>query len=72
MGVPSAAVMGVRWAFDGFSLETAVTLVFGDLVLDTGTRQLLRRDVELRLSPKAFELLLLLCSLALLLLPLPQ
>lgn len=32
-------------------------LGFGDLVLDIGTRQLLRGDEELRLSPKAFELL---------------
>lgn len=35
-------------------------LVFGDLSLDIGTRQLLRGDQELRLSPKAFELLKLL------------
>ena len=35
-------------------------LGFGDLVLDIGTRQLLRGDRELRLSPKAFELLRLL------------
>jgi DNA-binding winged helix-turn-helix (wHTH) protein len=34
-----------------------VRLVFGDLILDIGTRQLLRGDEELRLSPKAFELL---------------
>jgi DNA-binding winged helix-turn-helix (wHTH) protein len=32
-------------------------LGFGDLILDIGTRQLLRGDQELRLSPKAFELL---------------
>src|SRR5512134_1950282 len=32
-------------------------LGFGDLILDVGTRQLLRGDQELRLSPKAFELL---------------
>jgi DNA-binding winged helix-turn-helix (wHTH) protein len=37
-----------------------VRLGFGDLVLDIGTRQLLRGDQELRLSPKAFELLRLL------------
>ena len=35
-------------------------LCFGDLILDTGTRQLLRGGQELRLSPKAFELLTLL------------
>lgn len=35
-------------------------LGFGDLVLDIGTRQLLRGGEELRLSPKAFELLKLL------------
>ena len=35
-------------------------LGFGDLILDTGTRQLLRGGQELRLSPKAFELLTLL------------
>ena len=35
-------------------------LGFGDLVLDFSTRQLLRGDQELRLSPKAFELLRLL------------
>ena len=35
-------------------------LGFGDLVLDVGTRQLLREGRELRLSPKAFELLRLL------------
>ena len=32
-------------------------LGFGDLILDIGTRQLLRGSEELRLSPKAFELL---------------
>jgi DNA-binding winged helix-turn-helix (wHTH) protein len=37
-----------------------VRLGFGDLVLDIGTRQLHRGDHELRLSPKAFELLRLL------------
>ena len=35
-------------------------LGFGDLILDIGTRQLLRGAEELRLSPKAFELLKLL------------
>lgn len=35
-------------------------LGFGDLTLDIGTRQLLRGDDEIRLSPKAFELLKLL------------
>ena len=35
-------------------------LGFGDVVLDVGTRQLLRGNQELRLSPKAFELLKLL------------
>ena len=35
-------------------------LAFGDLILDTGTRQLLRGGQEIRLSPKAFELLMLL------------
>ncbi|MGH9239984.1 MAG: FHA domain-containing protein [Vicinamibacterales bacterium] len=35
-------------------------LGFGELILDLGTRQLLRGDEELRLSPKAFELLRLL------------
>jgi DNA-binding winged helix-turn-helix (wHTH) protein len=38
----------------------AVRLAFGDLILDLGTRQLLRAGEELRLSPKAFELLRLL------------
>jgi DNA-binding winged helix-turn-helix (wHTH) protein len=37
-----------------------VRLGFGDLILDIGTRQLLRGEEELRLSPKAFELLRLL------------
>jgi DNA-binding winged helix-turn-helix (wHTH) protein len=37
-----------------------VRLCFGDLILDAGTRQLLRGTQELRLSPKAFELLILL------------
>ena len=37
-------------------------LGFGDLVLDIGTRQLLRGNRELRLSPKAFELLRLLAE----------
>ena len=35
-------------------------LAFGDLILDIGTRQLLRGGDEIRLSPKAFELLKLL------------
>jgi len=35
---------------------------FGDFVLDSNTRRLLCRDEECRLSPKAFELLLLLVS----------
>lgn len=48
------------WVSDGVSLEYAVRLVFGDLMLDLGTRQLLRAGAELRLSPKAFELLRLL------------
>jgi DNA-binding winged helix-turn-helix (wHTH) protein len=48
------------WVCDGFSLESAVRLAFGDLILDLGTRQLLRGDEERRLSPKAFELLRLL------------
>jgi DNA-binding winged helix-turn-helix (wHTH) protein len=34
-----------------------VRLRFGDLTLDVGTRQLLRSSEELRISPKAFELL---------------
>ena len=55
-----AAVLGMRWSFDGFSLEHIVRLGFGDLILDIGTRQLLRGGEELRLSPKAFELLRLL------------
>jgi DNA-binding winged helix-turn-helix (wHTH) protein len=38
---------GVKYAFDGFAL-------------DTGTRRLLRNDEELHLSPKAFDLLLVL------------
>jgi DNA-binding winged helix-turn-helix (wHTH) protein len=33
-----------------------VTLQFGDLVFNPDTRQLLRAGVEIRLSPKAFEL----------------
>jgi DNA-binding winged helix-turn-helix (wHTH) protein len=39
-----------------------VRLGFGDLILDIGTRQLLHGDEELRLSPKAFELLRLLVT----------
>jgi len=37
-----------------------VRIGFGELILDLGTRQILRGDEELRLSPKAFELLKLL------------
>jgi DNA-binding winged helix-turn-helix (wHTH) protein len=55
-----APVLGMRWAFDEFSVERIVRLGFGDLVLDISTRQLLRGSEELRLSPKAFELLRLL------------
>jgi len=47
----------MAWAFDRFSLERRVRLGFGDLILDIGTRQLLRGSEEVRLSPKAFELL---------------
>jgi DNA-binding winged helix-turn-helix (wHTH) protein len=43
-------------------LEQRVRLSFADLTLDVGTRQLLRGDEELRLSPKAFELLTLLVA----------
>jgi DNA-binding winged helix-turn-helix (wHTH) protein len=34
-----------------------MTVSFGDLTLDTDTRQIRRGAVELHLSPKAFELL---------------
>jgi DNA-binding winged helix-turn-helix (wHTH) protein len=34
-----------------------MTLRFGDFVLDSDARQLRRKDVEVRLSPKAFDLL---------------
>ncbi len=60
MEVAVRPVLGMRWALDGFSLEHIVRLGFGDLILDIGTRQLLRGGEELRLSPKAFELLRLL------------
>jgi DNA-binding winged helix-turn-helix (wHTH) protein len=38
-------------------VERVVRLCFGDLVLDVDTRQLLRENQEVRVSPKAFELL---------------
>ena len=57
MKAPPSAVLGTAWAFDGFSVEDRVKLGFGDLTLDLDTRQLLRGGEELRLSPKAFELL---------------
>ena len=41
----------------GFRVERAVRFSFGDLILDVDTRQLLRDTQEVRLSPKAFELL---------------
>ena len=54
------AVLGTVWEFDAFCLESRMRLCFGDLTLDLGTRQLLRENQEIRLSPKAFELLKLL------------
>ena len=54
------AVLGTVWEFHAFLLESCVRLCFGDLMLDLGTRQLLRENQEIRLSPKAFELLKLL------------
>ena len=54
------AVLGTVWEFDAFLLESCMRLCFGDLTLDLGTRQLLRENQEIRLSPKAFELLKLL------------
>ena len=50
------AVLGTVWEFDAFCLESRMRLCFGDLTLDLGTRQLLRENQEIRLSPKAFEL----------------
>jgi DNA-binding winged helix-turn-helix (wHTH) protein len=38
-------------------VERAVRFCFGDLILDLDTRQLLRDDQNVRVSPKAFELL---------------
>lgn len=54
------AVLGTVWEFDAVLLESRMRLCFGDLTLDLGTRQLLRETQEIRLSPKAFELLKLL------------
>src|SRR5688572_10601092 len=53
-------VLGTVWEFHAFLLESCMRLCFGDLTLDLSTRQLLREKQEIRLSPKAFELLKLL------------
>ena len=46
--------MGIRWGSSG---KRVAKCCFGDLTLDVDTRQLLRDNREVRVSPKAFELL---------------
>jgi DNA-binding winged helix-turn-helix (wHTH) protein len=46
--------------WQGHSKESPVPLTFSDYCLDVDSRQLRRAGAEIRLSPKAFELLLLL------------
>jgi DNA-binding winged helix-turn-helix (wHTH) protein len=50
-------VLGMLWEFDGFRMESVVKLCFEDFILDADTRQLLRENQEVRVSPRAFELL---------------
>jgi DNA-binding winged helix-turn-helix (wHTH) protein len=48
--------LGIHW----ISLGIVVTLQFAEFELETGARQVMRGATEVHLSPKAFELLLLL------------
>lgn len=50
---------GIRWEID---YDPAVTRRFGPFVLDAGRRQLLRAERAVHLTPKAFDLLVLLVS----------
>ena len=50
---------GIRWEID---YDPAVTTRFGPFVLDAGRRQLLRNDRAAHLTPKAFDLLVLLVN----------
>ncbi len=53
-------VLGKLWECDVDSMGSPVTYRFGEFALDVRTRRLLRNDQEAHLSPKAFELLVLL------------
>ena len=45
-----------------FSTDSPMRIAFGDCILDTGSRELLRNGVPVHLPPKAFHLLLILLA----------
>jgi DNA-binding winged helix-turn-helix (wHTH) protein len=57
MGARPRGVFGVRWSFPWISLGAVVRLRFAEFELDTKARRLLRRNADVHLTPKAFELL---------------
>ena len=56
----SPTVPGRLWEFDEVSVNQGARLRFGDLTVNVDTRQLLRGDEVVALSPKAFQLVTLL------------
>ena len=61
-GVPAARNMGAAGggvfgkALDLYGVSIVATVRFGEFALDADTRQVVDRDGEIHLSPKAFEL----------------